>query len=115
MARKGGTPENLIPAKKGEIRNPKGRTPVLPELKEVLLKILAKEEKGTTALEKVLNALYKRALKGDVRAVQEILDRNFGKVPQPTENIHRIGLFDEADKAKINQALEKLKDAIQPE
>jgi len=79
MARKGGTPENLIPAKKGEVRNPKGRTPVLPELKAAIAKCLADEKDGLTALDAILLALRARAMKGDVRAAQELLDRGFGK------------------------------------
>ena len=74
--------QNLTPYKKGESGNLKGRPPVLPELKEVLTKILTQEKDGRTALEAVLTALFNRALKGDVRAAQELLDRYFGKVTQ---------------------------------
>jgi hypothetical protein len=54
----------------------------LPELKEALQKILSEEKDGITALDAVLKTLRNRALKGDVRAIQEILDRFYGKVKQ---------------------------------
>jgi len=84
MPRKGGVPENLKNFKKGDDprRNLKGRPPVLPDLKEAIAKILSDEDGGKKALEKVLEALYKKALKGDVRAAQELLDRGFGKASQ---------------------------------
>lgn len=77
-------PENILKHqfKKGLSGNPKGRPPVLPELKEAIAKVLSNEKDGKTALEKVLNALYKKAIKGDVRAAQELLDRGFGKAKQ---------------------------------
>jgi hypothetical protein len=76
--------KNLKPFKKGKDprRNLEGRPPVLPELRETLAKILSKEKNGSTALEAVLTALFNKALKGDVRAAQELLDRYFGKVSQ---------------------------------
>ena len=95
MAKKGGVPENLVPFKKGEDprRNLEGRPPVLPELREALGKVLAEEKDGLTALEAVLRALRNKAIKGDVRAIQEILDRYFGKVKQDLDaNINLNGL-----------------------
>ncbi len=68
--------------KKGQSGNPKGRPPILPELKEAISKVLSNEKDGNTALEKVLNALYNKAIKGDVRAAQVLLDRAFGKPHQ---------------------------------
>jgi len=67
--------------KKGESGNPKGRPP-MPDLKEALTKLLSEQQNGTTALEAILKALFKRALSGDVRAAQELLDRGFGKSQQ---------------------------------
>lgn len=77
-------PENIVKHqfKKGKSGNPNGRPPVLPELKEAIAKVLSKEKDGKTALEKVLNALYNKAIKGDVRAAQVLLDRAFGKPHQ---------------------------------
>lgn len=73
--------ENLKPFKKGESGNPKGRPP-MPDLKEALTKLLNEEQNGQTALQAILKALFKKALAGDVRAAQELLDRGFGKSQQ---------------------------------
>lgn len=68
--------------KKGQSGNPKGRPPILPELKEAIAKVLGQEKDGTTALDAVITMLFNRALKGDIRAAQELLDRGFGKPKQ---------------------------------
>jgi len=78
--------ENLKPFKKGEDerRNIKGR-PKLPDLKEAIAKVLNKEKNGKTALDEILDALWAKAAKGDVRAAQELMDRGFGKAQQFTD------------------------------
>ncbi len=68
--------------KKGQSGNPKGRPPVLPELKAAIANLLSQEKDGSTLLDGVLSALARKALKGDVRAAQELLDRGFGKSTQ---------------------------------
>jgi len=65
-----------------ENRNTKGRPPVLPELKTAIAKLLSEKSGDYTALDAILKALFKRALTGDVRAAQELLDRGFGKAQQ---------------------------------
>ena len=74
--------ENLIPFKKGDKRiNRKGR-PKLPDISEALEKVLNEEKDGLKALDAVLKALRNKAIKGDVRAIQELLDRAYGKSKQ---------------------------------
>ena len=84
MSRKGGAPGNLKPFVKGNDprRNLKGAPPILPELKDALHAILSEQVKGKTKLEMVLRSLQRRAVKGDVRAIQELLDRFYGKIKQ---------------------------------
>lgn len=82
MANKGGTPANLKPCKPGETHNPNGRPKILPELKEALRDILMQQVDGKTKLEILLETLYKQANKGDVRAIQEVFDRFYGKIKQ---------------------------------
>jgi hypothetical protein len=75
-------PQNLKPAwKKGQSGNPKGR-PKLPDIREALAKVLADEKDGVTALEATLAALRAKAVRGDVRAAEVLLDRAFGKAAQ---------------------------------
>lgn len=79
-------PENLKPFPKGVSGNPKGR-PKMPDLSEAIARVLADEKDGKTALEAVLMALRAKAVKGDVRAAQELLDRGFGKSKQIIEDV----------------------------
>mgnify|MGYP003969349767 CR=1 FL=1 len=105
MARKGGAPENMRPFEKGDSRiNRKGRPPILPELKEAVSKVLGKEYGSETGLDKVLTSLFNRALKGDVRAAQEILDRGFGKSPQKINT----NITDNSDTGLENLSFEEL-------
>lgn len=68
---------------KGDPRiNRKGRPPQLPNLTEILAKVLGEESNGTTATEKIITALKKKAYYGDNRAAELLLDRAFGKVQQ---------------------------------
>ena len=74
------TIKNLRPFKPGpdSRRNLKGR-PKLPDLREALAKVLADEQNGMTALEATLKALRAKAIRGDIRAAEVLLDRAFGK------------------------------------
>lgn len=90
----GEIPQGAKPFKKGQSGNPKGR-PKMPDLKEAIAKVLAEEKDGLQALDAILKALYNKALKGDVRAAQELLDRGFGKSKQIME--HEGTLFDSVE------------------
>jgi len=90
--------------KKGESGNPNGRPKILPELKAILTDILSEvrtndKGKSFTGLEIVLRSLHSKAAKGDVRAIQEILDRFYGKVTQQIdtttkgESINKTPIF----------------------
>ena len=73
--------------KKGKSGNPNGR-PKLPDIKEALIKVLADEQEGMTALEAILKVLRQRAIRGDIRAIKELLDRGYG---QPKQEIEQTG------------------------
>ena len=79
------TPPEHSKFKPGQSGNPKGR-PKLPKLKEAIAAILADEKDGKTALDAVLMALRAKAIKGDVRAAQELLDRAYGKAQQKVDH-----------------------------
>lgn len=67
--------------KKGETLNPHGRPKKIPDLDKLL------SDKKESEYEAVINALFKKAKKGDVRAVEVLLDRAYGKAKQDL-NVH---------------------------
>lgn len=71
--------------KKGQSGNPNGR-PKLPDIRDALAKILADEKDGYTALEATLMALRAKAVRGDIRAAEALLDRAFGKPKQAIDH-----------------------------
>ena len=80
-------PENIVGKgfeKYPERINRKGR-PKMPDIKEALIKLLNEEKDGMAALDAVLKALRAKAIKGDVRAAQELLDRAYGKARQSVD------------------------------
>jgi len=67
--------------KKGQSGNPKGR-PKKPDIDQYLIDALNDERNGITAIEAIIKTLIAKAVKGDVRAAQELLDRLYGKSSQ---------------------------------
>ena len=74
--------ENLRPAKKGEVKNPKGAPKKLPKLDELLAQVLGETEEGKTQAQRILEALVRRANTGDVKASALLLERVYGKVKE---------------------------------
>ena len=77
-----GVPPEHTKFKKGESGNPNGRPRKLPELDKLLADVLGEEKDGVTAAEAILKALRLKAAKGDVRAIEVMLDRAYGKPKQ---------------------------------
>ncbi len=57
----------------------------MPDLKEVLINVLAETKEGRSALEAVLMTMRAKALKGDTRAAELLLDRAYGKAKQEND------------------------------
>lgn len=76
----------LKPFKKGQSGNPKGRPKKLPKLDELLADVLGEEQGGIEAAKAILMALRKKAVKGDVRAAEALLDRAYGKALQSIDH-----------------------------
>ena len=70
---------------KGQSGNPKRKPHKIPELRELLANVLGDEKDGKTAAEAILMAIRNKAIKGDVRAAELLLDRAYGKATQPIE------------------------------
>jgi len=75
--------KNLKSVKPGQILNPKGRPKTLPELKDLLIDILGDEKDDTTAIKAILMRLRQKAVAGDIKAAEVLLDRAYGKSHQP--------------------------------
>ena len=84
--------QNLIPAKKGDIRNPKGKAPGTKNRATILRKWIdvktkfqhpgtGKEVAGTLE-DEVYLALLSKALEKDVAAIKEINDTLYGKIKE---------------------------------
>jgi hypothetical protein len=83
MARRGGTPENLIRVPKGgKSPNPAGRPKKLPEIDKLLADVLGEEKDGITAADAILRKLRAMAAQGNIRAAEILLDRAYGKAKQ---------------------------------
>ena len=91
--------QNLIPAKKGEIRNPNGRGHARGRatiVKEWLM-VEQKFKNPLTGQEEILSqadimtlAVINKARKGDVIAFRELMDSGFGKVKEMIQSEHTI-------------------------
>ena len=75
---KGAKPFNKHP----ENINKEGRPKKLPELDKLLADVLTEEKDGITAAEAILKALRAKAAKGDVRAIELMLNRAYGKLTE---------------------------------
>ena len=105
MSKKGGVPENLIPAKKGEVRNPHGRPKKLPDLDILMAKVLGERKEGMSAMETILKALRAKASRGDVRSAELLLDRAYGKL----KNTNDVSIdFDNLTEAQLDAIINRL-------
>lgn len=96
MAVRDNSKKNLIPAKKGEVRNPNGRPVGSKNTKTILEKFLntemeqmnpfTKKKESMTILELMNLKQIANALEGDLPAYKEIVDRVEGKVKNVNEN-----------------------------
>ena len=99
--------ENLKPFKKGQSGNPKGRTPNLPALNELMAKVMGEMgESGITAMEVILKAIRSKAAKGDVRSAEMLFDRAYGKAKEFKEITGKNGqsinlIFNEIERKDV--------------
>jgi hypothetical protein len=71
---------------KGKSGNPKGRPKKLPRLDDLLVDILGESKDDVTAIEAILKVLRSKAAKGDLKAIEMLLDRYYGK---PIQSINQ--------------------------
>ncbi len=112
MEKRKGRIENLKNFPKGVSGNPKGRPKKLPKLDELLAEVLGEEQNGVSAAKAILMAQRKKAIAGDVRAAEALLDRAFGKaknhfdVTSNGETISIVNSMSEEAKQKVKDILE---------
>ena len=67
--------------KQGESGNPKGR-PKLPDIKAILEEVLGEQKDGITAAEALMKKLRQMGAAGNIKAIEMLLDRAYGKPKQ---------------------------------
>jgi Family of unknown function (DUF5681) len=89
--------ENQLPARrpnpikgnrpwpKGTSGNILGRKKDPPEIKELLVAALAKQRGGVDAARRIINVVIRKALAGDLKAIEMLWDRRWGKPKQSME------------------------------
>jgi hypothetical protein len=101
-------PENIIPPKPGEVRNPNGRGKGTKNRSTILKKWLktkitikhpeTKEDMKVTLADAIALGILKEAVKGNVAAFKEINDTLYGKIKDEIEHSGGINLhFDHDD------------------
>lgn len=93
MPKKANNPQNLIPCKKGEIRNPTGKkkgtrnwTTVVREILQTRKDDMDKKPQGQLlGVELLANAAFRRAVNKGGHDLMEILNRIEGKVTDKTD------------------------------
>ena len=79
-------PENIIPPKKGEVRNPKGKPKGTKNKSTIFKEMLASKINGDlTVQEELVTKLYEAMKDGDLKAIDLILNGAFGKDKQVVE------------------------------
>jgi hypothetical protein len=78
--------KNLRPHwwKKGQTGNPGGRPKKIPEISKLLAEVLGDED-GMNMAHEILKVIRKKALDGDIRAAEVLLDRAYGKATAKIE------------------------------
>jgi len=75
--------DNLKPFKKGHDprRNLKG-APKIPNIDDLMAEVLNEKEDGKSKARAILDKLFEKAAKGDIRAAEVLLDRGYGRAKQ---------------------------------
>jgi len=98
-------PENIIPPKKGEIRNPKGKPKGTLNRSTIIKKWLLANEKTTNPItnetellsqqDLIILAAIKEARDGNISAFRELMDSVYGKVTDKIDHSNEDGTLKE--------------------
>ncbi len=117
MPRKANNIQNLIPAKKGEIRNPNGKPKGTLDRKTIVDKYgffevekdnpISGESEILSLYELSVLSMFKKVIdSGDVAAFKELMDSGFGKIKDVIEN-HNIEFKNPFEEMRKNHGLNK--------
>jgi len=90
----------------GNNANPNGRPRKLPNLDKLLGDVLGTEEDNKDGWAVIIEALKRKAAKGDVRAAELLLNRGYGKAKQFINLNHEGGVslvFEQATASETSQ------------
>lgn len=76
----------------GQTGNPNGRPKKLPDLDKLLAEVLGPNKDGRDGMEVIIEAMLKKAAKGDVKAAELLLNRGYGKAKQFISMNHEGGV-----------------------
>lgn len=93
--------KNLTPFKKGVSGNPKGRPKKIPNIDVLLADILGSDDDDKSEAKAVLKSLLTQAKRGNVRAIEVLLERAYGKPKQTIDNNVKIDSINLKDLVKF--------------
>lgn len=87
----------------GQTGNPNGRPKKLPDLDKLLAEVLGPNKDGRDGMEVIIEAILKKAAKGDVKAAELLLNRGYGKAKQFISMNHEGGVNIVFEQATANE------------
>jgi len=93
--------KNLTPFKKGVSGNPSGRPKKLPNIDTLLAEVLGSDDDEKSEAKAVIKALLTQAKRGNVRAIEVLLERAYGKPKQVIDQTLDITSFSLKDLVKF--------------
>jgi hypothetical protein len=87
----------------GQSGNPNGRPKKLPDLDKLLAEVLGPNKEGRDGMEVIIEAMLKKAAKGDVKAAELLLNRGYGKAKQFISMNHEGGVNLVFEQATANE------------
>ena len=89
------TLENLKSWQKGQSGNPRGKKKGTKNRKTIVREMLESvDNSGLTTTERIVKALIKKALKGDVKAFHALMDSGYGKIKEEVQMTHSVQKMD---------------------
>jgi hypothetical protein len=109
--------------KPGQSGNPNGRPKKLPDLDKLMAEVLGPNKEGRDGMQVIIEALLKKAAKGDVKAAELLLNRGYGKAKQFISMNHEGGVnlvFEKAtaietDINQVHGSIHEESGSVQPE